>query len=80
VIIDNVPAELKSPEDRQPPPIELSELQKQKDDTILRYRDMLKSFLSDSKFVEFDQLIRNKIAPQVTSVSKKNIVENGEVK
>jgi hypothetical protein len=80
VIIDNAPAELKSPEDRQPLPIELLELQKQKDETILHYKDVLKSFLSDGKFVEFDQLIRNKIAPQVTSVSKKNLVENGEVK
>ena len=79
-IINKAPAELKSLEDRQPPPIELSELQKQKDETILRYRDVMKSFLNDDKFVEFDQLIRNKIAPQIKPLSKENIVKNGEVK
>ncbi len=80
VIIDKAPAELKSLEDRQPPPVELSELQKQKDETILRYRDVMKNFLNDNKFVEFNQLIRNKIAPQTKILSKENIVKNGEVK
>ncbi len=79
-IINASQAEIKSPEDLPPPPKELSELQQQKDETILRYRDVLKTFLSDEKFVEFNQLMRNKIAPQVTDLSKKNVAEKGEVK
>jgi hypothetical protein len=74
-LIDEVRAkfpngQVKSAEDIPPPPTELKELQKKKDETILRFRDELKNFLGETKFAEFEQLTRQKIVPQVQNLSK----------
>jgi hypothetical protein len=58
--------EIKNPADLPPPPKELIDLQRQKDEAILRFRDTLKSRLGDEKFAEFDRFARKKIAPNVT--------------
>lgn len=64
--------EIKSQNDKIPlPPIQLTELQKQKDKTVLRYRDEFKSFLGADKFVEFNEFARQKITPQVTNLDKR---------
>ncbi len=51
------------------PPQSLAELQQQKDETVLRYRDTLQSFLGDVKFAEFNQTVNQEIAPQVTIIN-----------
>ncbi len=59
--------ELRSPDDVPVMPRELNDLQEQKNQTILNYRDVLKNFLGESKFAQFDEFARGKIVPQVTT-------------
>ncbi len=47
-------------------PEELTNLQKKKNDTILRFRDQWKDFLGVERFSEFDSFARQMIAPNVT--------------
>ena len=82
-IIDNArekfpKGEVQSPEDIPPPPAELAQLQAERGNTILHYRDALKESLGEAKFVEFDQFARQKIAPQITNLSDQG--SKGEVK
>ena len=58
---------LNSPEDLPPPPKELEDLQKQKNQTVLNYKGILENYLGAVKFAEFDQFARQKITPQVTT-------------
>lgn len=59
--------ELRSPDDVPQMPSELDGLQQQKNETVLNYRDVLRNFLGESKFAQFDEFARGKIVPQVTT-------------
>ena len=59
--------EVQSPEDIPPPPKELRELQQQKDDIVIHFRDVLKDGLRTDKFNEFNRFARQRIAPNVTT-------------
>ncbi|MEZ5428181.1 MAG: hypothetical protein R2747_18065 [Pyrinomonadaceae bacterium] len=63
--------QIKSQDDPIPqPPAELKELQREKNETVLRYRDEFKSFLGADKFSEFNDFARQKITPQVKDLEK----------
>lgn len=63
-----------------PAPWELIELQQQKDDTVLYYRDQLRSNLGEGKFAEFNQFAREKIAPQVETLTSASLEPKREVR
>jgi hypothetical protein len=65
--------EVKSIEDIPTPSKELELLWKQKDEIVLKYRDILQTRLGEQKFAEFDEFVTDKIAPNVkTDIFKQN--------
>lgn len=72
--------EVPSPESLPPPPAGLGILQQQRDAVVLQYRDVLENVWGADKFAEFDQFARQKIAPQITALTKINLEEKGGAK
>lgn len=64
-----------SPDEIPEAPKELKDLQKKKDETVLRFRDLLKEALGEGNFSEFNNFARGKVAPHITTNLK-----GGEVK
>lgn len=60
-----------------PPPPELIQLQQQKDNTVLYYRDQLRNSLGDAKFAEFNQFTKEKVAPQIEELPSSNFGATG---
>lgn len=58
--------EARSREEIPEAPKELAELQQRKDDTVLKFRDVLQDALGTVKFSEFNSFAQQKIAPQIT--------------
>ncbi len=48
-------------------PVELIELQRRKDETVLRFRDVLKDGLGAETFNKFNSFAQRKIGPQITT-------------
>jgi hypothetical protein len=57
--------EISSPENLPPPPSELKQLQEEKNAVVVRYRNAIKSYLGDLKFLELEQFVKQKISPNV---------------
>jgi hypothetical protein len=55
------------------PPIELTLLQNQRESVVIRYRDLLKTTLGDSKFVELDSYVKQEIATKITTNFKQTV-------
>lgn len=52
-----------------PPPAELGQLTKERNDLVLRKRDELRAAFGDEEFGRFQDFVKNKIAPNVTPVT-----------
>ncbi len=52
-----------------PPPAELGEMTKQRNDLVLRKRDELRAAFGEDAFKHFQDFVKNKIAPNVKPVS-----------
>jgi hypothetical protein len=65
---------------RLPEVPELNELQKRRDDTILRYRDLLKNQFGDDAFARFQkEYINKKVTPNITDISSAQPTENKSI-
>ena len=63
----------------QPTP-ELLQLQEQRDNLALRYRDQLKAFLGDDRFNEFDNFVKENYAAGIQAIPVSSILEETNTK
>ena len=64
----------------QPPPVELLNLQKQRDELALRYRDRLRESLGADVFAKFDEFVKGDFASRIRAIplSSVNFDQNSE--
>lgn len=53
----------------QAPPAELQQMTKERNELVLRKRDELRAAFGENEFKRFQEFVKNKIAPNVSSVS-----------